>query len=211
MSAQKPDPIQQTLIDARRNQILDAATTVFAEKGFHKATIKDVARAAGIADGTIYNYFANKNALILGILDRLNETDEREGHFLISAEIDLRTFFRAYVHQRFAYLGPDGYTIFRVLIPEILTNPDLRELYYRQVIEPTFQRVEPFFQARIDRGEVKPFNPRLMISAISSLFLGLITMRLIGDDHLIEHWDQIPDLITDLLLNGLLKDDSHGP
>ena len=54
------DPIQQLLISARRHQILDAATTVFAEKGFHRATIKDIVRQAGIIDGTIYIYFASK-------------------------------------------------------------------------------------------------------------------------------------------------------
>jgi AcrR family transcriptional regulator len=40
------DAIQQQLITARRNQILDAATKVFAEKGFHRATIRDVAQQA---------------------------------------------------------------------------------------------------------------------------------------------------------------------
>ena len=45
-----PDPIQELVTAARRKQILDAATQVFAEKGFHRATIKDIARVAGIAD-----------------------------------------------------------------------------------------------------------------------------------------------------------------
>ncbi len=45
------DPIQQQLIAARRKQILDAAVRVFADKGFHRATIRDIAQAAGIADG----------------------------------------------------------------------------------------------------------------------------------------------------------------
>ncbi len=44
-----PDPIQAQLIAARRKQILEAAVKVFAEKGFHQTTIKDIAREAGIA------------------------------------------------------------------------------------------------------------------------------------------------------------------
>ena len=47
------NPIQELVKKARRNQILDAATKVFAEKGFHPTTIKDIATEAGIADGTI--------------------------------------------------------------------------------------------------------------------------------------------------------------
>ena len=49
----------------RRTQILEAAAAVFAEKGFHKATTKEIARVAGISEGTIYNYFAQKRDLHL--------------------------------------------------------------------------------------------------------------------------------------------------
>jgi AcrR family transcriptional regulator len=50
-------PIQQQLIYARKNQILNAAAAVFAEKGFQPTTIHNIANVAGIADGTIHNYF----------------------------------------------------------------------------------------------------------------------------------------------------------
>ena len=48
------------MIEARRTQILMGAAQVFAKKGFHKATTKEIAQAAGVAEGTIYNYFKNK-------------------------------------------------------------------------------------------------------------------------------------------------------
>src|SRR5712671_7778262 len=98
--AKTPDPIQELVTAARRNQILDAATTVFAEKGFHRATIKDIARAAGIADGTIYTYFSSKTEVLLGILNRLNESTEREMQFALGSEQDVHAFFKAYVRQR---------------------------------------------------------------------------------------------------------------
>src|SRR2546430_10799832 len=84
------DPIQELLIAARRTQILDAAAAVFAEKGFHRATIKEIARVAGIADGTIYTYFSSKTDVLLGILHRLNESTEREQHLMPESEQDLR-------------------------------------------------------------------------------------------------------------------------
>src|SRR4051794_13025884 len=120
------DPIQAQLIALRRDQILNAATTVFAEKGFHRATIKDVAQTAGIADGTIYNYFANKSALLLGILDRLNQTSEREAHFEQAAHIGIQTWAREYIGQRLAMLGDEGLQVFRAPLPEILVNEELR-------------------------------------------------------------------------------------
>jgi AcrR family transcriptional regulator len=58
-AANPADPIQAIqaqLVAARRTQILDAATQVFASKGFNRATIRDVAQAAGVADSTTYNW-----------------------------------------------------------------------------------------------------------------------------------------------------------
>src|SRR5215475_4761073 len=105
------DPIQAQLIAARTNQILDAATRVFAEKGFHRATIKDVAKAAGVADGTIYNYFGNKTDLILGILDRLNETSQRASDFEQATKSNPHEWMRAYLKHRLERLMPEGLEI----------------------------------------------------------------------------------------------------
>jgi len=86
--AEAADPIeaiQARLVAARRTQILDAATRVFASKGFNRATIRDVAQDAGVADGTIYNYFANKTDLLFGLLDRLNERTFGPGRYAKTA------------------------------------------------------------------------------------------------------------------------------
>src|SRR5579864_8736119 len=90
------DPIAKQLITLRRAQILEAATKVFAEKGFHRATTKDIARAAGIAEGTIYTYFASKSDLLLGILNRLNESEQRAEDFTAALTGDFRTFLITY-------------------------------------------------------------------------------------------------------------------
>ena len=53
----------------KRNLITDAAVEVFAERGFHQARISDIAKRAGVADGTIYLYFRNKEDLLLSIFE----------------------------------------------------------------------------------------------------------------------------------------------
>lgn len=52
---------------ARRMQILAAASAVFARKGFDRATVTDIAREAGLAEGSIYNYFRSKEELLVHI------------------------------------------------------------------------------------------------------------------------------------------------
>jgi TetR/AcrR family fatty acid metabolism transcriptional regulator len=53
----------------KRLAILEGAVRVFAEKGFFNATVAEIARAAGVADGTIYLYFKSKDELLLSVFD----------------------------------------------------------------------------------------------------------------------------------------------
>lgn len=55
---------------ARREHILDAAEQCFARQGFHRTTMQDICREAGISAGALYVYFASKEALIAGIVER---------------------------------------------------------------------------------------------------------------------------------------------
>lgn len=54
----------------KREAILRAAIKVFAEKGFFNSKVSDIARAAGIADGTVYLYFKSKDEILHSIFDR---------------------------------------------------------------------------------------------------------------------------------------------
>ena len=58
---------QQKRTEARKEQILNAAEKVFAKKGFHQATVSEVAKEAGLSDATIYEYFSTKEELLFSI------------------------------------------------------------------------------------------------------------------------------------------------
>lgn len=196
------DPIQAQLIDARRAQILDAATVVFAQQGFHRATIKQIARTAGIADGTIYIYFKNKTDLLLGILNRLNESERRRADLAQSLDGDLRGFFKTYVRHRLTLLG-ENLAAFRAVLPDILSNAELRERYYDEVIGPSFALAEPMLEQLIAAGEIKPIDPTIVVRSITGSFLGMLMLRLLGDPTIEARWMDLPDLLTDLIFDGL--------
>ncbi len=202
------DAVQAQLIFARRNQILDAAAKMFAAKGFHPTTIKAIAREAGLADGTIYIYFANKTALLLGILDRMNESDQRPTHFAQFTTGDFRTFMKAYLRRRLMVLKADNFALFRVVISEVLVNGELREIHYRKILEPTFTLAETYFQQWAAQGIIKPTNITLTMRAISGMVLGLIVQHVMGDTILEAQWDDLPDLLTNLILDGIGSDNA---
>ena len=55
--------------NSKREAIIEAAVKIFAQKGFYNAKVNDVAKAAGVADGTIYLYFKNKDDLLINLFE----------------------------------------------------------------------------------------------------------------------------------------------
>jgi len=140
------DAIQQQLIAARKNQILDAAEVVFAKKGFHTTTIRDIAKQAGIADGTIYNYFDSKPALLMGIFERMRAAIIQEHALPTPSELDLRTFVHTLFYHPLMALKENNFALFRIVISEMMANEELRSLYYQQILQPTLIGAEIAFQ-----------------------------------------------------------------
>ncbi len=196
------DRVQGRLVEARRAQILDAATKVFAERGFHRATIKEIARAGGVADGTIYNYFDNKKDLLIGILDRLNESGRRGGHFEQGMDVDFRTFFVAYLRQRIHLLWPN-YEVFQAVLPEILVDSELRELYYRQLVLPTLEIAERYFREMVKRGEMRDVDVPLTVRSLAGNVLGLLILQILGDEQIRSRWEELPDVLAEIVFRGL--------
>lgn len=201
--------LQTQLVAARRAQILDAATQVFASKGFNRATIRDVAQAAGIADGTIYNYFANKADLLIGLLDRLNDTERRPASLALAAQASLADYFRAYLRQRVEALWANA-DLFRAVLPELLANPELRKRYYDDVIAPTMTLAEGALGGLVASGTMRDLDLPLSMRIVAGSVLGLLVLQLLGDETLAARWQEIPDVLADLLLPGLLAETPNG-
>lgn len=62
--------------EAQRERILDAAQRCFIARGFHAASVSDIATEAGISQGLMYRYFDNKRAMILALIERQLRSDQ---------------------------------------------------------------------------------------------------------------------------------------
>lgn len=194
---------QEQLASTRRNQILDAASKLFATKGFHPTTTKDIAREAGLAEGTIYIYFKSKPALLLGIMERMQAVALQNVDTAQLADMDLPQFISTYIQHPLTVFQASNFELFKVVVSEILVNQELRERYYEQLVAPTISMGEMFFRQRAEQHGMAPIHAKLLIHTISSIVLGLIMQRIIGDTTLEAEWDQLPTYISDLLLHGI--------
>lgn len=96
--AQRPD---------KREAILDAATHVFAQRGFFQAQVADVARAAGVAAGTVYLYFRGKDDVLASIFERTMRGAVVEARALATALDDPIERLRWLAHLHLGRLGRD--------------------------------------------------------------------------------------------------------
>src|SRR5262245_43625942 len=69
--------VSQAHLDARRQQIIDAALKCFSREGFHRTTMQDIVRATGLSFGAIYRYFKTKDEIIEAVAQRRHQR-ERE-------------------------------------------------------------------------------------------------------------------------------------
>jgi len=154
----------------REAQILDAATRVFADKGFRAATTKEIAAEAGVSEGTIYNYFDSKYDLLVAMSKRL----ALESLYQLEAlppEKNVRGYITAVVTDRFQLLIKHM-DLIRALMPEVMVDDELRRVYSEEVLSPALSYLGALIESRAKAGVFREVNVqivgRAMIGAVMS-------------------------------------------
>ena len=139
----------------RRNAILKASLDEFSERGFAAARLDDVARRAGVAKGTIYLYFKDKEALfqelvrfqigpVVGALEAVLASDLP---LAVIVEHALDIFVRE-------IYGTHRKQVLRLIISEGPRFPALAEFYYREVLAHILKAVRARLARAVERGEI---------------------------------------------------------
>ena len=165
----------------KRERILDAAERVFAQHGFFAARVSEIAKEAGVADGTIYLYFKSKDELLISLfesrMDRFNATlaaaipkDGRPTEKLLAA---IRTYFRLVRDER--------------LVAEVLTI-ELRQSakFMKEASNPKFgdllRMLAGFVAEGQQAGEINadvpaPIAARMIFGILDELALAWLLQR----------------------------------
>ena len=154
-----------------RRKLLEAAEQVFADLGYHDASIVKITEAAGVGQGTFYLYFTSKQAVIDEVVLDLNA---RVRHAMTEASAGGRTRaerellgFGAFF--RFTAEHP---ALYRIVRQAEFVSPETLQLHYERLTEGYVQGL----QAAMDAGEVEPGDPEVL--AWSLMGIGeLVGMR----------------------------------
>ena len=194
--------------DARPQELLAAALTLFVEKGFAATKAEEVAQLAGVSKGTLYLYYPSKEELLKAVIsqnlsERIAEGAEMAAGQGGSAADLLRVMLVDWWRQ--LYDSPAS-GVFKLVFTEARNFPEIADYYAREVIAPAHQLLGGIVQRGIEQGEFRSVD---VDSTVHSLVLPLVMLCLhrhsLGacavDWHLDAH-DFIAQHVA-LLLDGL--------
>lgn len=190
----------------KRRRIIDAALQVFSEKGFHNATISQVAQEAHVGKGTVYLYFEGKEALLVAIFDELADLMIRIFDQISLEGAQLQDVVSQLV-SREAERGRTKKQIFQLLAQQ----PFLATLSLQKEKRSLIARLVDKLTARIrlatDEGTLRPCDPTLMACVLLSL-PGAVSLYDAANPNagLPESLPQVAEELSEMLWIGLQKE-----
>ncbi len=174
----------------------------FADKGFHKTRMSDIAESSGLSKGSLYWYFDSKDAIILSLLDRVFEPELIEFKALLSDN-------RSSEERLYQYTERTGQDIIKMLKWMPLFYDFIALAFRQEIIKKTISKyyklnvdlLETLIQQGIDAGEFNTDSALDAAIAISAIVEGTIILWFYDPDH-IDIQEHIQSNIR-LLLEGL--------
>lgn len=191
----------------RRGQILDAAFEEFSEKGFKGATIKSIARAAGLqSPALIYWYFPDKEALFREVLGSkipvLRAVGEPTGLLDQPPDRVLPTIARGYLST---FDDPAAQRMVRLIMGDAIRRPEIARLFGSAVIKRVLGFLKRYMARQVELGRLRPHDVRSSARAFIGMLLpqagGKLFFPVIREDGLTDE-EHIENAVK-LFLEGL--------
>jgi AcrR family transcriptional regulator len=200
---------KKNITTMREQQILDAALTVFSEKGFATATTAEIAKAAGVAEGTIYNYFSSKRELFIAVIKNFIITAPLQEMLEKLPQADSPLIFKKILQERLIFGADTKIAHLSSLMSEIQRDPELRALYAEQFIQPFLAKMSSGYEDMMAEGKIRRMEPAIVTRAIGGLILGFLMLKMIeGETSPVNRLPQekVAEEIMGLVLYGILTD-----
>lgn len=169
----------------KKELIRETAIDVFARLGYHNATTDKVAQEAGVAVGTIYNYFRSKEEILEYIF--LVELEKRSRFYkeIKDQDIPVMDKFRALLNKHFAEIAESPETG-QILVRE-RQFPDKNDLTaITRFIDGIPQCLEQLLAEAIRRGEIRNCDPRILGAALFGAVQAVVSTAVFEKDQALQ-------------------------
>ncbi|WP_062107395.1 TetR/AcrR family transcriptional regulator [Bacillus niameyensis] len=199
--------LNQEGLTEKQRKILAAATEAFAEKGFAATSTSEIAKKAGVAEGTIFRHYKTKKDLLMTIVSpmmvkligpivikELNKVlDQKYDHF--------EDFLKAMVENRRKFLE-NNMAVIRILLQEIPFHAELREQFIEQIGKKVYSRFSQIVAHYQSKGQIIDMDPDTVIRLVASALLGFFVTKYVISP---ENWNDEVEInrTLEFLKNGL--------
>jgi AcrR family transcriptional regulator len=174
----------------RKEQVLDVALAVFAEKGFHDTSMNDIAEAAGVTKPVVYQHYESKRALFLAIIDHVGDR-----------MIDVLTAATSGLADGHAQVEA-GTIAFKFLFDSGTRNDEEFTIAIRKVLDRSAEVIAPLIAIDLD-----PIHVRTLAHGVAGASEGVA--RFLINNNISFNGEQIGKQIANLLWAGLRGVDSE--
>jgi AcrR family transcriptional regulator len=200
-------PRTPKVVEDRREQIIDAAISVFARKGFSRTINRDIAREAGITAGLIYHYFENKDALLQAIAETRSPLRLMRSLPSEMMEMPPDRFLPFLISQALRTVESEAYMkLIRIFLPEMLHDAEALAPIRTQLFGQIVGFFSGYYAHQKELGNIGHADPTFLAQMTLSCMIGFVLRRQVVGDPTVTHYshEQLATLITQTILNGIV-------
>ncbi|MHB8172153.1 MAG: TetR family transcriptional regulator [Thermincolia bacterium] len=187
-----------------KEKVMAAAIKIFGQKGFHGATTREIAREAGVAEGTIFRYFKSKKDLLVCLATPM-VVDSLIGLFDEASNRSDEEIIKAVINNRLKIIQ-ENINLFKLLIYEAMFHPEVQETLYNNIISKAKGVLEKFIASRIQEGRFKDVDPSHAAKCLAGMVFFMVIWENMGlDEHNRLTKDEKINQLVDIFLHGMSK------
>ncbi|WP_040982574.1 TetR/AcrR family transcriptional regulator [Oceanobacillus jeddahense] len=162
--------------------ILEAATDLFAEKGYAGTSTSEIANKAEVAEGTIFKHFKSKKGLLLAVVSPmmvkwLAPMIKKDLNKVLDQEFEyIQDFIRAMIENRKEFIKKN-LPMLKILVQEIPFHPDLKEKFIEYVGNDIFDKLREIVKYYQDKGQLADMKTDTIIRTVATSILSYIVAR----------------------------------
>jgi AcrR family transcriptional regulator len=200
---------EDTVISEKQQKILAAAIDTFSEKGFAASSTSEIAKKAGVAEGTIFRHYKTKKELLLAIVTPTmakfaapffiktfaKEVFENEyEHY--------EDFLRMIARNRLEFVKKH-FSVLKIFIQEIAFHDELREPYQKLFTEHVYGKFKKIIKYFQEKGEIIDLPPETIMRMTASSIFGYILPRFLLFPN--KDWDDDKEIeqIVEFVMYGI--------
>ena len=185
----------------RRAQLLKAARKVFRAKGYDGASVSEIVREAGVAQGTFYLYFPSKKAAAVSLRDELMETMARAGATAVKSPTSFEDRLESLIAASFKVARRNDDLFRLAFIGADETHPEMHSESTEHA--SILRAITDLFRDAVDAGEMEEMDPDIAARLATGLLQhAMIEAFVFGEG---EESDRLEQGVSAMLLNALRR------